>query len=252
MPLGLVWTARRRPWVRANMADARGTLVRAARGFVLRKEAMNDMTPSAAEPRPIEFNPLDPGFIADPYPFYRQLRETAPVYKTPAGFWLLSRYDDVHFCLRDKRFGKDFVSSMKRRYGESAGMNEPAIRNLSRTMLVLDPPDHTRLRGLVNKAFTARRIADMRPRIRTLVDEQLDRVIARASMDVILDLAHRLPVIVICDMLGIPEEHREPFLTASTVNGRLIDPVPMTREELDEANRATEFGSLYFRQLCEL
>jgi cytochrome P450 len=213
---------------------------------------MNDMTPPAAELRPLEFNPLDPDFIADPYPFYRQLRETAPVYKTPSGFWLITRYDDVHFSLRDKRFGKDFVGNMRRRYGESAGMNEPAIKNLSRTMLVLDPPDHTRLRGLVNKAFTARRVADMRPRIRALVDKQLDRVIDKGEMDVMRDLAHRLPVIVICDMLGVPEEHREPFLAASTVNGRIIDPVPMTREELDQVNRATEFGNLYFAQLCEL
>ena len=115
---------------------------------------MNDMTPPTAELRPLEFNPLDPAFIADPYPFYRQLRETAPVFKTPQGFWLITRYEDVHFSLRDKRFGKDFVGNMRRRYGELAGMNEPAIKNLSRTMLVLDPPDHTRLRGLVNKAFT--------------------------------------------------------------------------------------------------
>jgi cytochrome P450 len=213
---------------------------------------MNDTTLPAVDRRPIEFNPLDPDFIADPYPFYRRLRETAPVYKTPAGFWLLTRYEDVNFCLRDKRFGKDFVGNMERRYGKSGGMNEPAIANLSRTMLVLDPPDHTRLRGLVNKAFTARRVADMRPRIRALVNEQLDRVVAQGHMDVILDLAHRLPVIVICDMLGIPEEHRAPFLASSTVNGRLIDPVPLTREELDQVNTATEAGSLYFRHLCDL
>ena len=101
-------------------------------------------------------------------------------------------------------------------------------------MLVLDPPDHTRLRGLVNKAFTARRVADMRPRIRKLVDEQLDRVVDKGEMDVIRDLAHRLPVIVICDMLGIPEDHRAAFLVGSNVSGRILDPAPMTREELDQ------------------
>ncbi len=213
---------------------------------------MNDMTPPARDGAPLEFNPLDPAFIADPYPFYRRLRETAPVFKTPQGFWLITRYEDTAFVLRDKRFGKDFVGAMERRYGSAAGMNEPAIASLSRTMLVQDPPDHTRLRGLVTKAFTARRVADMRPRIKALVDEQLDRVIDKGGMDVMRDLAHRLPVIVICDMLGIPEEHRAPFLAGSNVNGRILEPVPMSRAELDQANLNTQMAGVYFNQLCEL
>ncbi|WP_395710852.1 cytochrome P450 [Reyranella sp.] len=213
---------------------------------------MNDFSPSAADQATLAFNPLDPAFIADPYPYYRRLRETAPVYKTAQGFWLATGYEDVALILRDKRFGKDFVGNMRRRYGEKAGLDEPAIANLARTMLVLDPPDHTRLRGLVNKAFTARRVADMRPRIKALVEEQLDRVIDKGGMDVMRDLAHRLPVIVICDMLGIPEEHRAPFLAGSNVNGRIIDPVPLTREELDQANRNTQMAGVYFKQLCEL
>ena len=213
---------------------------------------MNDMTPPALDGAPLEFNPLDPAFIADPYPFYRRLRETAPVFKTPQGLWLITRYDDVAFALRDKRFGKDFVGALERRYGNLARMQEPAVASLGRTMLVLDPPDHTRLRGLVTKAFTARRVADMRPRIKALVDAQLDRVIDSGGMDVMRDLAHRLPVIVICDMLGIPEEHRAPFLAGSNVNGRILEPVPMSREELDQANRNTQMAGVYFNQLCEL
>ncbi|HEV7543309.1 MAG TPA: cytochrome P450 [Reyranella sp.] len=213
---------------------------------------MNDMTPPALEGAPLEFNPLDPAFIADPYPFYRRLRETAPVFKTPQGLWLVTRYDDVTFALRDKRFGKDFVGNLERRYGNLARMEEPAVASLGRTMLVLDPPDHTRLRALVTKAFTARRVADMRPRIKALVDAQLDRVIDKGEMDVMRDLAHRLPVIVICDMLGIPEGHRAPFLAGSNVNGRILEPVPMSREELDQANRNTQMAGAYFDQLCEL
>ncbi len=213
---------------------------------------MNDMTPPVVDGAPLEFNPLDPAFIADPYPFYRRLRETAPVFKTPQGFWLITRYEDVAFALRDKRFGKDFAGNMKRRYGDADGMNEPAIASLARTMLVQDPPDHTRLRGLVTKAFTARRVADMRPRIKKIVDEQLDRVVTKGEMDVMRDLAHRLPVIVICDMLGIPEDHRTPFLAGSNVNGRILEPVPMTREEIDQANFNTQAAGVYFRQLCDL
>ncbi|HZP99364.1 MAG TPA: cytochrome P450 [Reyranella sp.] len=213
---------------------------------------MNVATPLAADGRaPPRFDPLDPAFIADPYPFYHRLRETAPVYKAPQGFWLLTRYEDVALSLKDRRFGKDFAGNITRRYGADR-MNEPAIANLAKTMLVLDPPDHTRLRGLVTKAFTARRVADMRPRIRKLVDEQLDRVADKGGMDVVMDLAHRLPVIVICDMLGIPENHRAPFLAASQVSGRILDPVPMTREEMDHANAGVAAGNAYFDQLCEL
>jgi cytochrome P450 len=141
---------------------------------------------------------------------------------------------------------------MERRYGGSGGMKEPAIASLARTMLVQDPPDHTRLRGLVTKAFTARRVADMRPRIKALVDQQLDRVIDKGRMDVMRDLAHRLPVIVICDMLGVPEHHRAPFLAGSNVNGRILEPVPMTREELDQANLNSQMAGVYFSQLCDL
>lgn len=212
---------------------------------------MDTIASPTAPAKDLAFNPLDPAFIADPYPFYRRLREAAPVFKTPQGFWLVTRYDDVSHVLRDRKFGKDFAGNMERRYGSNR-MDEPAVASLANTMLVQDPPDHTRLRGLVTKAFTARRVADMRPRIKALVDEQLDRVAAKGEMDVMRDLAHRLPVIVICDMLGIPEEHRAPFLAGSNVNGRILEPVPMTREELDLANHNTKMAGIYFNQLCEL
>lgn len=212
---------------------------------------MNDMSRSGVGEAPLVFDPLDAAFIADPYSFYRRLRERAPVFKAAQGFWLLTRYEDVATSLRDKRFGKDFAANIRRRYGADR-MTEPAIANLSRTMLVVDPPDHTRLRGLVTKAFTARRVADMRSRIRRLVEEQIDRVIDKGGMDVIRDLAHRLPVIVICDMLGIPEDHRPAFLAGSNVSGRILDPVPMSREEIDLANRGAEMSNAYFDQLCDL
>src|SRR5260370_8581039 len=164
---------------------------------------MNDMTPPALDGAPLEFNPLVPAFIGDPYPFYRRLRETAPVFKTPQALWLITRHDDVAFALRDKRFGKDFVGNLERRYGNLARMDEPAVASLGRTMLVLDPPDHTRLRALVTKAFTARRVPDMRPRIKALVDAQLDRAIDKGEMDAMRDLAHPPPAIAISAIPGI-------------------------------------------------
>jgi len=213
------------------------------------KKAMNRRLETDFEE--LDFQPLDPAFIADPYPFYRRLRETAPVMKSGMGSWLVTRYEDVATALRDRRFGRDYARTMERRYGRTA-MYEPAIAALARTMLVLDPPDHTRLRGLVAQAFTARRIADMRPRIATLVFQQLDRVADKGGMDVIADLAHRLPVLVICDLLGIPEMHRGPLLAGSHFNGRLVDPVTMSRAELDQTNATIQLAAMYFGQLCEM
>lgn len=196
------------------------------------------------------FNPLDPAFIANPYPTYHQLRTIAPVMRTPLGLWLTTRYEDCALVLRDRRYGKDFVGSTVRRSGPDA-IKEPAVANLARTMLVADPPDHTRLRGLVVKAFTARRIEEMRPRIADIVDALIDRVIDSGKMDLIWDFSHRLPVIVICDMLGIPEEDRQQFFEQSRVNARLIDPVPLSREEMDRANENSRIVGLYFDSLFE-
>jgi cytochrome P450 len=197
------------------------------------------------------FNPLAPEFIRDPYPHYARLRATDPMHLTPFGAFVASRHAEASVVLRDKRFGKDFVERTVRRYGPQV-MEEPVFRSMSHWMLQQDPPDHTRLRGLVVKAFTARRVEDMRPRIQHIVDETLDRVAAQGRMDLIEDFAFRLPVTIICDMLGIPEEHREVFYTSSRNGGRLLDPVPLSRAEIDEANTGNAAAQLYFQQLFEL
>jgi cytochrome P450 len=197
------------------------------------------------------FNPLSPDFIRDPYPHYERLRATDPMHVTSFGAIVASRHAEASLVLRDKRFGKDFVDRSVRRYGPDI-MNEPIFRSMSHWMLQQDPPDHTRLRGLVVKAFTARRVEDMRPRIRQVVDQTLDAVIDRGHMDLIADFAFRLPVTIICDMLGIPEEHREVFHTGSRDGGRILDPVPLTPAEIAAANAANAMAKMYFDQLFEL
>src|SRR5215207_5542728 len=142
------------------------------------------------------FNPLDPEFIRNPYPHYEQMRATDPVHLNQHGMYVASRHADITLVLRDKRFGKDYPARMERRYGPDI-MKEPMIRNFALTMLQQDAPDHTRLRGLVVKAFTARRVEDMRPRIQQIVDENLDRIVPQGKMDLIEDYAYRLPVTVI-------------------------------------------------------
>ncbi len=197
------------------------------------------------------FNPLSPEFIRDPYPHYELLRRADPVHLTPHGMYLASRHADVSLVLRDKRFGKDFVERSTRRYGPKI-MEEPIFRSMSHWMLQQDPPDHTRLRGLVVKAFTARRVEDMRPRIQQVVDQTLDRVIPRGQMDLIEDFAFRLPVTIICDMLGIPEEHREVFYSGTRDGGRILDPVPLSSEEIAKGNATYMMSQMYFQQLFEL
>ena len=197
------------------------------------------------------FNPLATEFIRDPYPAYERMRRTDPMHLSPHGMYVASRHAEVSLALRDKRFGKDFVDRTVRRYGPDV-MEEPIFRSMRHWMLQQDPPDHTRLRGLVVKAFTARRVEDMRPRIQAIVDETLDRIAPRGHMDLIEDFAFRLPVTIICDMLGIPAEHREVFYTGSRNGGRLLDPVPLSPAEIAEANAASTMSAMYFQQLFEL
>ncbi|MCC8954458.1 cytochrome P450 [Bradyrhizobium sp. Pear77] len=210
---------------------------------------MNEQVqPASGEPL---FNPLAPEFIRNPYPYYERLRRLDPMHVNAHGAFVASRHAEASLVLRDKRFGKDYVERSIRRYGPKI-MEEPVIRSMSHWMLQQDPPDHTRLRGLVVKAFTARRVEDMRPRIQHVVDETLDRIVPQGKMDLIEDFAFRLPVTIICDMLGIPEEHRDAFYNGSRDGGRLLEPVPLTAEEIKQGNAGNAMAAMYFHQLFEL
>ena len=119
-------------------------------------------------------------------------------------------------------------------------------------MLQLDPPDHGHLRGLVVRAFTPRRVEDMRQRVQQIVDEIIDHVEPRRQMDLIADFAFRLPVTVICDMLGIPEEGRDVFFTSSRAGGRLLDLAPLSNADIEEQNSYNLAMAEYFHGLFEL
>jgi cytochrome P450 len=181
------------------------------------------------------FNRLSPEFIRSPYPFYHRLRTTDPFYRSPLGFLAAIRDRDIRSILADKRFGRDFQRRTTRGTHDAV-FREPVFRCMSHWMLVQDPPDHTRLRGLVVKAFTARRIQDMRPRILRIVDEALDRMALGRHVDLIADFAGRIPATVICELLGVPEEDREAVLANTRSLIRLLDPVPLSRVEMDQAN----------------
>ncbi|MGH9443463.1 MAG: cytochrome P450 family protein [Thermoanaerobaculia bacterium] len=153
-----------------------------------------------------------PKFKADPFPTFARLRREEPVCRVPVpGWkraWLVTRYDDVAGLLKDDRFAKDplrAVSGTK----EKQPWIPRFLRPLARNMLDVDPPDHTRLRAIVQKAFTPKFVDALEPRIRSLTEELLDRV--RPSMDLIDAYALPLPATVIAEMLGIPASDRHRF-----------------------------------------
>jgi len=151
----------------------------------------------------VQFNPMDPAFVADPYPTYHRLRVDDPVHHSPLGFWILTRYPDVMAMLRDPRLIKEPIAAfVAARFGMAA---PPPGLGLS--MLDRDPPDHTRLRGLVSKAFTPKALESLRPHIQQIVDGLLDRVENQGGMDLIEDFAYPLPVTVISEMLGVPASY---------------------------------------------
>lgn len=157
---------------------------------------------------------LTPEFLADPYPFYHQLRAEAPVYWSERFHaWMLTRYSDVSLALHDPRLNSgDRIAAILSQLPETVRAEmQPLANHLTQWVAFTDPPDHTRLRTLVGKAFTARTIAKLRPQIQALVDELLDAVQETGRMDVMHDFAFPLPATVISQMLGIPRQDHERF-----------------------------------------
>ena len=170
------------------------------------------MSHLAVEPRDIGFAPDDPAFIADPYPVYRRLRDEHPVLWNPdTGQWLISRHADVNRLLRDRRLGRTYLhQATHAEFGrpEPPAWHGPFHELNDAGMLDREPPDHTRLRRLVTRAFTPRTVESMRGRIGTLVDELIDEFGGAGEVDLIADFIEPLPVTVIAELLGIPEADR--------------------------------------------
>src|SRR5437588_5793215 len=149
------------------------------------------MTDAAA----VAYNPFEPGFAEDPYPQYRAMREHEPVHESPFGIWLLFKYDDVLRFLRDPSLSVEDANAKPTMLTQLAEevMADRDREAGSRAMLNRDPPDHTRLRKLVSKAFTPRRIEGLRPRVQELVDHALDKAAADGGFELVGDYAFPLP-----------------------------------------------------------
>ena len=171
--------------------------------------AGTDAVPTPAE---LGFDPADPAFIADPYPVLRTLRERHPVLWNPATRqWLIARHAAVDRLLRDRRLGRTYrhvATHVEFGREEPPAWHAPFHDLNDAGMLDLEPPDHTRLRRLVQRAFTPRTVEAMRPRIQSIVDALVERLDGSGEFDLIADFAEPLPVSVIAELLGVPEADR--------------------------------------------
>jgi len=175
---------------------------------------------------PITYNPFEPGFIENPYLQYAAMRDTDPIHLTPLEFWVLFNYEDI------ARFLKDPTLSVEDANARPTAIDQMIIDAVgdrsdrgSHTMLNLDPPDHSRLRKLVTKAFTPRVIENLRPRVQALVNEMLDEAEKRGDMDLIADFAFPLPFAVISEMLGVPAKDGDKLRAWSGMIVRSLEPI---------------------------
>jgi cytochrome P450 len=188
--------------------------------------------------------------IADPYPTFRRLQTEDPVHwSEPLGGWVLTRYGDVRAALNDPRLSSDRITPFKASgSGRHAGLGE-LLRLVGLWAVFTDPPLHTRLRGLMNVAFTSRAVERLRPRIAELVDELLDGVRGRAHMDVIRDFAYPLPITVIAEMIGVPRADREDFKGWSDELAAFIGSAISTPDKYERAGKAIAAMAEYFRAM---
>jgi cytochrome P450 len=194
----------------------------------------------------------DPATKLDPYPIYQELLDEGPLVDTQFGGFLLTRHADCFNVLRDARFssniqheeGFENISELMRQLGY-----EDLLGLMTRIMLFADPPDHTRLRRLVSKAFTPKAIEAMRPRIATIVDGILDDADAHGELELVHDLAFTLPVTVISEMLGVPMSDHEHLRSLTAAAVAALDPTdnPMALTPAADALREMR---VYFDELA--
>ncbi|MEY9912485.1 cytochrome P450 [Catenulispora sp. MAP12-49] len=186
----------------------------------------------------IMYNPFDPDYVKNPYPQLKALREEEPVYRSPIGFWMLTRYDDINTALRDtERYSVDHRNA-------SVMVVEEQDPNYIPVILFRDPPDHTRLRKLLAKAFTPPFVERFRPRMLALLDGLMDEVADKGEFDFVKEVAEPLPYLCISEMLGMPVEDRQTVLgwTSDIVN--VTEPVQtpeVTQAIADSRNAMRDF-----------
>ena len=198
------------------------------------------------------FAPESPAFIRDPYPALAALREAGPIhFHAERNLWLVTRLADVNAILRDRRFGRSYLhvaSHAEMGRTPEPDWQAPFWRVVRNGMLDREPPDHTRLRALGSKAFRPRSAVTLRPAVQQRVDALLDVALAKGTFDLIADLFEPLPVAVIADVLGVPEEDR-PKLRPWSADMCVMYELGAGEDEGRRAVRAAEEFAAYVRGL---
>jgi unspecific monooxygenase len=198
------------------------------------------------------FDPWDPAFLADPYPAYAELRARGRVhYYEPTNQWLVPHHADVSALLRDRRLGRTYQHRFSHEeFGRTPPPpeQEPFHTLNDHGMLDLEPPDHTRIRRLVSKAFTPRTVERLKPYVETLAGELVDGLVRRGGGDLLAEVAEPLPVAVIAEMLGVPESDRAPLRPWSADICGMYELNP-SKETAAKAVRASVEFSDYLREL---
>ncbi|WP_210580575.1 cytochrome P450 [Streptomyces sp. GESEQ-4] len=200
----------------------------------------------------LPFDPWDPAFLADPYPAYADLRARGRVVRyEPTDQWLVPHHADVSALLRDRRLGRTYQHRFTHEdFGRTAPPpeHEPFHVLNDHGMLDLEPPDHTRIRRLVSKAFTPRTVEQLKPYVANLAGELVDALVERGGGDLLADVAEPLPVAVIAEMLGIPEPDRAPLRPWSADICGMYELNP-SQETAAKAVRASVEFTEYLREL---
>ena len=177
------------------------------------------------------FNPFDPAFRANPYPYYDALRVHDPVHTTEFGMVVLTRYEDVTTTLKSADFSRDIEKYSTQASSEARQARRDRQEERTKSILNLDPPDHTRLRRIVSKSFTPSAMERLRPRIQQLVDNVLDRAQNTGSLELIDDLAFPVPFQVISELLNMPTDRADELREWSQIITNSLEPTA-TDEDL--------------------
>jgi cytochrome P450 len=198
------------------------------------------------------FQPTSPTFLANPYPFYKNLRETAPIFfYEPWNKWILTRYEDINFLLRDKRLGRIIDHTLKPEKRKPRNEIEAAYE-VSRdgSLMEIEPPDHTRIKDVFHQTFTPKRVRELSSKIHALCNRLVDDLLKRETkqIDLIANFAEIIPVTVIADLLGIPQQDRHKLVPWSKGIIGWFEPERTREMELIAVRCSHEFSE-YLRKL---
>ncbi|MSP87446.1 MAG: cytochrome P450 [Alphaproteobacteria bacterium] len=201
---------------------------------------------------PVAYDPRLPAEIADPFPSFARLRLTDPVHRSDVlGGWVLTRYADCRAALNDKRLSADRITPFRDHLQPSARERvADLLRLLGQWAAFTDPPVHSRLRGLMNKAFTPRAIERLRPGIQALVDRLIDPILGTSEIELIRDFAYPLPATVIAAMIGVPRADLDTFKRWSDDLAAFVGNSLATPDKRDRAQAGAVEMTAYFRALA--